>query len=92
VTAGDAPAAIGEHSQATDVARLSSYDVLREDDIDLERHFAPGAARALDAYFKGAALHITLDPDPQSAAQTHEAIIRLIGPPGDQSGPREDDR
>ena len=58
----------------------------------LERHFAPGTARALDAYIEGAALHIALDPDPQSAAQTREAITRLIGPSDDQGGPREEDR
>jgi DNA-binding transcriptional regulator YbjK len=58
----------------------------------LERHFAPGTARALDAYIEGAALLIALDPDPQSAAQTREAITRLMGPSDDQGGPREEDR
>lgn len=58
----------------------------------LERHFAPGTARALDAYLEGAVLHIALDPDPQSAAQTREAITRLFGPSDDQGGPRKQDR
>jgi hypothetical protein len=90
--ASDAPAGIAEHPQAADAARLPAYDFLLEDDTDPDRHFAPGTARARDASIEGSALHITLDPDPQSAAQTHEAITRLIDPPGDQGGSRKDDR
>jgi hypothetical protein len=90
--AGDATAGVAEHLRAADAARLASYDFVLEDDTALERHRAPGTARALDAYIKGAALHIALDPDTQSAVQTREAITRLIGPSDDQGGPREEDR
>ncbi len=90
--AGDATAGVAEHPRAADAARLRSYDFVLEDNAALERHFAPGTARALGAYIEGAALHIALVPDPQSAAQTREAITRLIGPSDDQGGPREQDR
>jgi hypothetical protein len=90
--AGDATASIAEHPRAADVARLPSYDFLLEDDIDLERHFAPGTARELGASIEGAPLHIALDPDPQSIAQTREVITRLIDPSGDHGRPREEDR
>jgi hypothetical protein len=39
-----------------------------------------------------AAFRIALDPDPQTAARTREAITRLIVPSSDQGGPREEDR
>jgi DNA-binding transcriptional regulator YbjK len=58
----------------------------------LQRHFAADTARAWDVYIEGAALRIALNPDPQSATQTREAITRLIAPSDDQGRPREQDR
>jgi hypothetical protein len=58
----------------------------------LPRHFAPDTARALDASIEGAALDIALNPDPQSATQTRDAITRPIAPSDDQGGAREQDR
>jgi DNA-binding transcriptional regulator YbjK len=66
-----------------DEFRIVTQSWMRASRHALERHFAPGTARALD---------ILLDPDLQSAAQTREAIIRLIGPSDDQGGPREQNR
>jgi hypothetical protein len=83
---------VAEHLRGSNAARLPSYDFVLEDDAALERHFAPGTARAHDAHIEGAALHIALDPDTQSAEQTREAITRLIGPSDDQGGPRKEDR
>ena len=43
----------------------------------LERHFPPDTARAIDAYIEGAALHIALDPNPQSRQLTEAAVTKL---------------
>jgi hypothetical protein len=80
------------HAVEVFFAHLLSNKVVLEDDTAPERPFAPGTAPAVDAYIEGVALHPALDPDPQSAGQTGEAINRLIGPSGDQGGPREEDR
>jgi hypothetical protein len=90
--AGNATARIAEHPRAVDLARVFSYDFLLEDDTDPERHCSPSTARARDAPIEDAALHIALELDPQSAAQTREAITPLIDPSGNQLGPREEDR
>ncbi|MEH3075571.1 MAG: TetR family transcriptional regulator [Quadrisphaera sp.] len=44
----------------------------------LERLFDPTTARRLDAYIEGAALHIALDPDPQSPEQTAADLNLLV--------------
>jgi TetR/AcrR family transcriptional regulator, regulator of biofilm formation and stress response len=72
--------------------RTTSQSWMQASRRALQRHFAPDTARALDAYIEGVALHIALNPDPQSATQTREAITRLIAPADDQGGPREQDR
>jgi TetR/AcrR family transcriptional regulator, regulator of biofilm formation and stress response len=43
----------------------------------LQRHFDPITARRLDAYIEGAALHIALDPDPQTTEDTRAALLLL---------------
>lgn len=90
--ADDSTVAIAEYPKAANAARLSSYDFLFEDDTDLEPYFAPDTDRELDAYVEGAAFLIALDPDPESAAQTREAITLIIDPSCNQVGPREMNR
>jgi DNA-binding transcriptional regulator YbjK len=44
----------------------------------LQHHFPADTTRLIDAYIEGAALHIALDPDPQSPAVTRTAVRRLV--------------
>jgi DNA-binding transcriptional regulator YbjK len=75
-----------------DEFRIITQSWMRASRHALERPVAPGTERALDAHVEDAALDISLDPDPQPAAQTREAITGFIGPSGDQGGPREENR
>ncbi|NUP75295.1 MAG: hypothetical protein HOQ07_11710 [Sinomonas sp.] len=44
----------------------------------LERHFSPEVARAIDAHIEGTALHVALDPAPQTVEQTRRALRQLV--------------
>jgi hypothetical protein len=89
---GHATAGIAECPRAVDAACLFSLGYFLEYDTDRERHVAPATARARDIYMEGSPLNIAVDHDPQSAAQTREAITRIIDPSCNQVGPREEDR
>lgn len=45
----------------------------------LRRHLDATTARIVDAYIEGAAMHIALDPQPQTARVTRDAVRRLVG-------------
>lgn len=62
--------------------RAITHDWMRASRVALGRHLDPVTARIVDAYVEGAAMHIALDPEPQTPDVTRDAVRRLIGVPG----------
>jgi TetR/AcrR family transcriptional regulator, regulator of biofilm formation and stress response len=58
--------------------RSITHNWMRASRSALARHFPRELTRLIDAYIEGAALHVALDPGPQSRAMTRTAIRRLI--------------
>lgn len=57
--------------------RTITQNWMRASRAALEHHFSAPTARAIDAYIEGAALHIALDPEPQTREFTKSVVAAL---------------